>query len=72
MDMALNFACSAAPTVQLQVDGATVNAVAELTLMVNTDEQNLPVACISLVSFYLKNLFFVFFLTADATSHALP
>ena len=50
MDMALNFACSAAPTVQLQKDGATVNAVAELTLLVKTDEQPVPVACISLVS----------------------
>lgn len=48
MDMALNFACSEAPTVQLQTDGATVNAAAELTLLVKTDGQSLPVACISL------------------------
>jgi hypothetical protein len=48
-DMALDFACSEAPTVKLTTDGATVDAVAELTLLVKEDETNsLPVACISL------------------------
>lgn len=50
MDMALDFACSTPPTVQLQRDGATANAMAELILLVKTDEKPLPVACISLVS----------------------
>lgn len=50
-DMALDFACSEAPTVKLTTDGATVDAVAELTLLVKEGETNsLPVACISLVS----------------------
>ncbi|XP_024362697.1 putative BPI/LBP family protein At1g04970 [Physcomitrium patens] len=48
MDMALDFACSTPPTVQLQRDGATANAMAELILLVKTDEKPLPVACISL------------------------
>jgi lipopolysaccharide-binding protein len=59
MDMALNFACSEAPTVQLQTDGATVNAAAELTLLVKTDGQSLPVACISLVSSPSRNCKFL-------------
>ncbi|KAG0582311.1 hypothetical protein KC19_3G050700 [Ceratodon purpureus] len=48
MDMALAFACSGPPTVQLQTDGVTANAAAELNLLVKTDGKSLPVACISL------------------------
>lgn len=49
-DMALGFASSAPPTVQLKTDGVTANAVADLTLSVKTEGKSLPVACISLVS----------------------
>jgi hypothetical protein len=48
MDMALDFGCSKAPSVQLQTDGVTTNAAAELTLLVKSDGEELPVACISL------------------------
>lgn len=48
MDMALDFSCSAPPTVKLQSDGVTGNAAVELTLLVKTDEEPLPVVCISL------------------------
>jgi lipopolysaccharide-binding protein len=45
----LDFACSAAPSVQLQRDGITANAAADLTLLVKPGGQQwLPVACISL------------------------
>uniref|UniRef100_A0A7I4EBQ8 Lipid-binding serum glycoprotein C-terminal domain-containing protein n=1 Tax=Physcomitrium patens TaxID=3218 RepID=A0A7I4EBQ8_PHYPA len=47
-DMALGFASSAPPTVQLKTDGVTANAVADLTLSVKTEGKSLPVACISL------------------------
>ena len=50
MDMALNFACSVAPLVQLNKDGATATAAADLTLLVKTDTGPLPVACIGMVS----------------------
>ena len=55
MDMALAFACSGPPTVQLQTDGVTANAAAELNLLVKTDGKSLPVACISLVSPTMRN-----------------
>lgn len=55
MDMALAFACSGPPTVQLQTDGVTANAAAELNLLVKTDGKSLPVACISLVSSTMRN-----------------
>lgn len=35
---------------QLQTDGVTANAAAELNLLVKMDGKSLPVACISLVS----------------------
>lgn len=50
MEMALNFACSVAPMVQLNKDGATASAAADLTLLVKTDTGPLPVACIGMVS----------------------
>lgn len=55
MDMALDFSCSAPPTVKLQSDGVTGNAAVELTLLVKTDEEPLPVVCISLVSSLLTS-----------------
>lgn len=47
--MALNFACSVAPMVQLHKDGATATAAADLTLLVKTDTGPSPVACIGMV-----------------------
>jgi len=48
--MALDFACSKAPSVQLEKDGVTTNAVAEVILVVKSDGESRPVACIALVS----------------------
>lgn len=52
--MALHFGCSAAPTVQLQKDGPTANAAAEVILLVETDSGSVAVACISMVSYALN------------------
>ena len=60
MDMALAFACSGPPTVQLQTDGVTANAAAELNLLVKTDGKSVPVACISMVSSPSRNSLILF------------
>jgi hypothetical protein len=48
-DMALNFSVSAAPQVELTRNGAKALAATEMTVLVKTNTDFVPVACLSMV-----------------------
>jgi hypothetical protein len=48
-DMALNFSVSDAPQVELTRNGAKALAAAEMTVLVKTNTDFVPVACLSMV-----------------------